>query len=221
MLTFGHVHDLVCDALHSHFIQDAVMENANERTRVARILVQLDRHMGACVSWARLDVDSEYSRIGAGLTNKELARRREAYLPHGCEYDNDSISPISYRFFSVGSLYETAFTSGQARWDAQSVPGYFSEHSSSWDPEINVTDGVYGGGYYALALLSGSCPCGAQRPLGNHRTSPTQPRSVPLWIGARRFRRCIQTMRTSPLHRRQSGQRSAPRRSNLRMPLTE
>ena len=76
MLTFGHVHDLVYDALHSHFIQDAVMENANERTRVARILVQLDRHMGACVSCAGLDVDSEYSRIGAGLTNKELAGRR-------------------------------------------------------------------------------------------------------------------------------------------------
>ncbi len=76
MLTFGHVHDLVREALDWHFVQDAVMENANERTRVARILVHLDRHVSGCASCAGLDVDSEYSRVGAGLTNKELRGRR-------------------------------------------------------------------------------------------------------------------------------------------------
>jgi hypothetical protein len=75
----------------------------------------------------------------------------EAYLRHGCEYDNDSIDPISYRFFSVNSTYENAFTDGQSHWNAAAVPGYFQEKSTSLDPEVNVTDGVYGGGYYALA----------------------------------------------------------------------
>lgn len=75
----------------------------------------------------------------------------EAYWRHGCEYDNDSISPISYRYYSLWSSTKTAFTDGQARWDQSASPGYFAEQWWSTDPEINVTDGVYGGGYIALA----------------------------------------------------------------------
>jgi len=82
----------------------------------------------------------------------------QAYTTHGCEYDNNSINPISYRFFSVNSAYETAFTSAQAAWDGTSAPGYFSEQSWSWDPEINVTDGTYSGTWWAYA--SWSCSSG-------------------------------------------------------------
>lgn len=76
MLTFGHVRDVINSALLSHFNEDATMATANERTRVARILVHLDRHMSSCELCAGLNVDSEYSRVGAGFTNKELSGRR-------------------------------------------------------------------------------------------------------------------------------------------------
>lgn len=75
----------------------------------------------------------------------------QAFTTHGCEYDNNSITPISYRFYSVNSAFETAFTSAQAAWDGTSAPGYFSEQSWSWDPEINVTDGTYSGTWWAQA----------------------------------------------------------------------
>lgn len=73
MLTFGHLHDVVAHALQTHFVEDHTMVNANERTRVARILVLL---VIQCPSCEGLNVDSEYSRVGGGLTNKELRGRR-------------------------------------------------------------------------------------------------------------------------------------------------
>lgn len=76
MMTFGHLHDVIYGALVAHFVEDETMANANERTRVARILVQLDRHARACPICVELNVDSEYSRVGAGLTNKELNGER-------------------------------------------------------------------------------------------------------------------------------------------------
>ncbi len=52
------------------------MATANERARVARILVHLDRHVRGCEFCRGLNVDSEYSRVGVGLTNKELGEQR-------------------------------------------------------------------------------------------------------------------------------------------------
>lgn len=75
-----------------------------------------------------------------------------AYSLHGCEYDNDSIDPISYRFFSVDSAYETAFKDAEAAWDATTAPGYFKEQSWSVDPEINVVDGEYSGSWWAQVV---------------------------------------------------------------------
>jgi hypothetical protein len=77
-----------------------------------------------------------------------------AYTFTGCEYDNNSISPISYRFFSVGSAYEVALSGGAVGWNGTSVPGYFEQQSSSWDPEINVTDGTYSGTFWAQTSWS-------------------------------------------------------------------
>lgn len=65
------------------------------------------------------------------------------YTFTGCRYDPESIDPISYRFFSVGSDYETAFKEAEEEWDDTSAPGYFKEHSSSLDPGVNVTDDEY------------------------------------------------------------------------------
>lgn len=62
------------------------------------------------------------------------------YTFRGCKYDADSIDPIQYRFFSVGSAYETAFKEAENAWDGTLSPGYFDEHSMSLDPEINVLD---------------------------------------------------------------------------------
>ncbi len=75
-----------------------------------------------------------------------------AYSLHGCEYDNDSINPISYRFFSVNSAYVTAFKDAEAAWDATSAPGYFKEQSWSIDPEINVVDGEFSGSWWAQVV---------------------------------------------------------------------
>ena len=72
MLTFGHVHDLIVEALNSHFTNDETMANANERARAARVLVLLDRHLVGCEICDGLNVDSEYSRVGVGLTHKQL-----------------------------------------------------------------------------------------------------------------------------------------------------
>jgi len=52
------------------------MATANERTRVARILVHLDRQVSGCEICRGLNVDSEYSRVGAGLKNKMLRGQR-------------------------------------------------------------------------------------------------------------------------------------------------
>lgn len=76
MLTFGHLHDLVTKVLSAHFAEDHTMATANERTRVARILVHLDRHVSSCLVCAGLNVDSEYSMVGIGLTHKELRGQR-------------------------------------------------------------------------------------------------------------------------------------------------
>lgn len=76
MLTFGHVHDLVAEALEDHFTEDPTMADANERARAARILVYLDRHVSSCDTCRGLSVDSEYSRVGEGLTPKVLGGRR-------------------------------------------------------------------------------------------------------------------------------------------------
>jgi len=76
MMTFGHLHDLVEEALFAHFAEDHTMATANERTRVARILVHLDRHVSNCPTCSGLNVDSEYSRVGGGLTNKEIRGQR-------------------------------------------------------------------------------------------------------------------------------------------------
>lgn len=63
-------------ALLSHFVHDQTMLTANERTRVARILIYLDRHISSCEVCTGLNVDSEYSRVGAEFTNKELSGRQ-------------------------------------------------------------------------------------------------------------------------------------------------
>jgi hypothetical protein len=71
----------------------------------------------------------------------------------GYKYDSDSIDPISYRFFSVDSLYETAFKDAEADWDATSAPGYIQEQSWSLDPEINVIDGEFTGTFWAATAF--------------------------------------------------------------------
>ena len=77
-----------------------------------------------------------------------------AYSLLGCEYDNDSISPISYRFFSVNSAYVTAFRNADIAWGQTSAPGYFEEHPGSLDPEINVVDGEYSGSWWAQVVYT-------------------------------------------------------------------
>ena len=62
---------------------------------------------------------------------------------NGCRYDPDTISPITYDFYSVTSNIKTAVRTGEAVWDQTSAPGYFNEDSDGRDPEINVYDARY------------------------------------------------------------------------------
>lgn len=75
-----------------------------------------------------------------------------AYVLGTAHYDPNSINPIQYRFFSVGSLYVTASKSAEAAWDATTAPGYFAESTWSLDPEVNVIDGAYGAGFWARTI---------------------------------------------------------------------
>ncbi|MCY4473956.1 MAG: matrixin family metalloprotease [Chloroflexi bacterium] len=90
-----------------------------------------------------------------------------AYAFHGCRYDPNSIEPISYRFFSVGSDYETAFQEAEEEWDDTTAPGYFSEQPSSLDPEINVTDDALMDQWAAVVLIECVIPVGST--FGNYR----------------------------------------------------
>ena len=74
----------------------------------------------------------------------------QAYNLQGCHYDEDSINPISYRFFSVSSSRERGFKDAASDWNDTSAPGRFAERSTSWDPEINVIDDNYALGSYAV-----------------------------------------------------------------------
>ena len=80
-----------------------------------------------------------------------------AYAHLGCQYDPDSINPIQYRFFSVHDDYEDAFKQAEQDWDATSAAGYFSEYSNSVDPEINVVDGEFDGGWWAQVIELANC----------------------------------------------------------------
>ena len=87
------------------------------------------------------------------VTFASPAKAADPYWTHlACRYDPDSISPITYRFFSVHSNYETAFKNAEHAWDGTTAPGYFKEDSWSVDPEINVTDGFYGSGWNAVMI---------------------------------------------------------------------
>lgn len=77
--------------------------------------------------------------VGVGFTTSAFA-----YITTGCKYSPGSIDPISFRFFAVAdSSYIDATKHGASAWNATSAPGYFEEHSSSLDPEVNVTDDSY------------------------------------------------------------------------------
>ena len=101
----------------------------------------------------------------AFLTSTATAQS-SGYAFTGCRYDPDSIDPISYRFFGVGSEYQTAFRDAETVWDRTSASGYFSEHHTSLDPEINVTDSslpyTWGG------KVTGHCSKAAGATFGNY-----------------------------------------------------
>lgn len=76
-----------------------------------------------------------------GLTVSTVAH---SFTLTGCHYDQNSISPITYRFYSVSSPSLIRATKhGATSWNNVAVPGYFSETTVLLDPEVNVTDDPY------------------------------------------------------------------------------
>lgn len=62
---------------------------------------------------------------------------------------------ITYRFYSVGSTWTTAFDQGQYAWDATTAPGYLLSAQSDSDPMVSVNDGSYS--WDSWAKNSGTC----------------------------------------------------------------
>lgn len=73
----------------------------------------------------------------------------DAYVIGDCRYAPGTIDPISWRYFSVGSIYVTASNHGFSAWNSTATDGYFEQHSLSLDPEVNVTDDAYNDTTYA------------------------------------------------------------------------
>jgi hypothetical protein len=79
-----------------------------------------------------------------------------AWVLNRCKYSGSNPT-IHYKFYDVASVYQDAFQSGQAAWDATSAPGYFKE-VWGWDPNLEVYDEWSQDTAWAWA--SGGCPSG-------------------------------------------------------------
>ena len=90
----------------------------------------------------------------------------DAYVPSGCKFSPGSIDPISWRYYSVGSVYVTASNHGFAAWNSTATDGYFEQQSLSFDPEVSVTDDPYNNNLYAWWTYS----CSAGLYSGNEGT---------------------------------------------------
>lgn len=76
----------------------------------------------------------------------------------GCQFDADSIDPVSYRFYSVTTPYKRAFQGAKNAWNNTSAPGRFSHQAWSFDPEVSVIDGFLRQNWWALlAVVSYDC----------------------------------------------------------------
>ena len=64
-----------------------------------------------------------------------------AWEPNGCKYGGTNPT-ISYWLKSVGTDWTTAVQVGQAAWDAESVPGYFTQVYGT-PRNIEITDANY------------------------------------------------------------------------------
>lgn len=64
---------------------------------------------------------------------------------------------ISYRYYSITSIYQTAFGNAQGRWDETSPnsPGHFSKQQTNGDPMVEVRDGSYTWDAWAQASNQG------------------------------------------------------------------
>jgi hypothetical protein len=73
-------------------------------------------------------------------------------------YDDGSIEPVQFRFYSVATSWSNAFKDGAAEWNiywaAEVLPGCFSETTWWPDPEINVIDEDLAAGVYAQTTYS-------------------------------------------------------------------
>lgn len=74
-------------------------------------------------------------------------------VPLGCRFDTGTINPISYSYFSVGSDYRSAFDGAAEVWNNAGVDPDLEFQSTNMDPQIDVRDGWYFGGHWALAYV--------------------------------------------------------------------
>jgi hypothetical protein len=76
-----------------------------------------------------------------------------SYAFHGCRWgvvngsQFNASTVLTYRYYSMGAAYTTAFDQGQYAWDTKSVPGSFG--ATTGTPYIHVGDASYSEGWWA------------------------------------------------------------------------
>lgn len=80
-----------------------------------------------------------------------------AWVLNGCKYAGTNPA-IGYRYYSLSSIWQSAFNSGQNERDATSAPGYFTYTPSDDTPDIKVQDYWSSSTWWGLA--QGGCDSG-------------------------------------------------------------
>ncbi len=60
-----------------------------------------------------------------------------------CNFNEDSIDPITYKFHDVTYSYQVAVNGAKASWNSTSAPGQFSHSQSASDSNIDIYDRDY------------------------------------------------------------------------------
>ena len=134
-------------------MHEAIAENSRESASITLGLTLPGRRLYFGAMWSQIGVLRRPLKVALVLLALVgplviMPSIANAYTFHGCKYDGTDPA-ISYRYYSVGATYQTAFDQGQYAWDVTSVPGYFYSTTGS-DPMINVEDGSYSGSDWAV-----------------------------------------------------------------------
>lgn len=142
-----------------------ILVESDEVTREVKLMVRISRVLPTLLAtgagegpmltqgWRRFRV-AVLGVLVAATWSLHSASPASAYA-FECGRFAGSNPAISYRYYDMTSLYQTAFGEAQSAWDATSVPGYFSYQPSNGDPMVEVRDGAYSWTSWATTAWDG------------------------------------------------------------------